>query len=316
MEPKKKITILVPVYNEEASIGRLYDALSSLMADEGLSRYDWELLFVNDGSGDASLPSLLALRDGDDRVNVLSLSRNFGKENALLAGLDYAGGDAVIIMDADLQDPVGIVPAMVEAWEQGWDDVYGRRRDRGGESWARRRLSLAYYSMLQRLANIDVLPNVGDFRLLDRRCVDALRRLRETQRYSKGLFCWIGFNKKEIIFDRESRRQGRSSFSMRKLFNLAIEGITGYTTSPLRLSTIVGFVVSLIAFVYLAVILGKTLLWGEPVQGYPSLMCVILFLGGCQLIAIGIIGEYVGRIFNETKNRPAYIPDTYNGRKV
>lgn len=314
MDTRKKITILSPVYNEEQSLDKLYEEINTLMTSDRYlgGRYDWELLLINDGSRDNSLSKMRELRRRDDHVNYVGLSRNFGKENALLAGFDYATGDCVIIMDADLQDPISVVPEMVKQWEDGYDDVYGKRRTRGRESWLRKKLSLAFYDVLQKNTDIDVFPNVGDFRLLDRKCVESLKQMRETQRYSKGLYCWIGYNKKKVEFDRDDRVGGKSSFNIRKLFNLGVEGIVGFTTSPLRFSTIVGFVISIVAFIYMLIMIFKTLMWGESVQGYPSLMCVILFLGGCQLIAIGIIGEYIGRIFNETKNRPAYIMELHN----
>lgn len=269
-------------------------------------------MFVNDGSLDNSLQKMRELRAADNHVCYVNLSRNFGKENAMLAGFDYATGDCVIIMDADLQHPVSVIPEMLKHWEDGYDDVYGKRRVRGRESWLRRRLSLMFYALLQKSTRIEILQNVGDFRLLDRRCVDSLKSLRETQRYTKGLYCWIGYKKKEIFYDQADRQNGQSSFNFIRLFNLAIEGITGFTTSPLRISSIMGFIVSLAAFIYLIVTLTKTIFFGESVQGYPTLVCIILFLGGCQLIAIGIIGEYIGRIFNETKNRPVYIAESYN----
>jgi glycosyltransferase involved in cell wall biosynthesis len=237
----------------------------------------------------------------------VDLSRNFGKENAMLAGFDYATGDAVIIMDADLQDPVDLIPQMIALWEEGYEDVYGKRATRGRESWLRKKLSLTYYRLLQKATRIEVLQNVGDFRLLDRKCINALKELRETQRYTKGLYCWVGFRKKEFTFDRGDRAAGKSSFNMRGLFNLAIEGVLCFTTMPLRIATIVGLVVAVIAFLYLAVIICKTLIFGEVVQGFPTIVCTILFMGGVQLLALGIIGEYVGRIFNETKGRPPYI---------
>lgn len=318
----KKITILVPAYNESESLPVLHHALVDLFegkADTDVfaaQDYQWDILIVDDGSSDDTSGVLAELRNSDQRVTYLTLSRNFGKENAMLAGLDNATGDAVIIMDADLQDPVEVIPEMVSYWNEGYDDVCGRRRSRGRESWVKRRLSLAYYDILRRSAHIDMMPNVGDFRLLDRRCVDALRELRETNRYSKGLFCYIGFSKKQVDFDRADRHTGHSSFNLRRLFSLAMEGITGFTTAPLRFASIMGIIVSFTAFVYLFFILFKTIFWGEPVRGYPTIMCVILFLGGCQLLALGIIGEYVGRIFNETKRRPPYIIDRRNGEKV
>lgn len=311
---KKKISLLVPVYNESGNLPRLKDALDSLA--DSLGQYDWEFLFVNDGSADDSLAVLRDMRSRDARVSVVNLSRNFGKENALLAGMDYAAGDAVVIMDADMQHPVEAIPEMLAWWEQGYEDVYGRRRSRGRESWLRKRLSLAYYSMLQGTTRIEVLQNVGDFRLLDRRVVRAICSLRETQRYTKGLYCWVGYNKKEVLFDQADRVEGKSSFNLRSLLNLAIEGITCYTTAPLRIASVAGLLVSLCAFIYLIFVIFKTLIYGESVQGFPTLLCVILLLGGLQLMAIGIIGEYIGRIFSETKQRPPYIVESYNEEKL
>lgn len=308
---KKLITILVPAYNEARNLPGLVDALSSL--SDSIDTYDWEFLIVNDGSSDNTSDVLRSLREQDIRVNYINLSRNFGKESAMLAGLDYAKGDCVVIMDADLQHPVSAVPEMIKAWEEGYDDVYGKRKTRGKESWLRKKLSLLYYSLLQKTTRIDILPNVGDFRLLDRRCVDAVRELRETQRYTKGLFCWIGFKKKPVEFESLDRTEGKSTFNFLSLLGLAIEGITGFTISPLRIASLLGVVVSIVAFIYLIFVIFKTIFYGEPVQGYPTLLCVILFLGGCQLLAIGIIGEYIGRIFNETKRRPPYLVDSYNG---
>uniref|UniRef100_UPI0025B34AFF glycosyltransferase family 2 protein n=1 Tax=Bacteroides acidifaciens TaxID=85831 RepID=UPI0025B34AFF len=305
------ITILVPAYNEARNLPGLVDALSSL--SDSIDTYDWEFLIVNDGSSDNTSDVLRSLREQDIRVNYINLSRNFGKESAMLAGLDYAKGDCVVIMDADLQHPVSAVPEMIKAWEEGYDDVYGKRKTRGKESWLRKKLSLLYYSLLQKTTRIDILPNVGDFRLLDRRCVDAVRELRETQRYTKGLFCWIGFKKKPVEFESLDRTEGKSTFNFLSLLGLAIEGITGFTISPLRIASLLGVVVSIVAFTYLIFVIFKTIFYGEPVQGYPTLLCVILFLGGCQLLAIGIIGEYIGRIFNETKRRPPYLVDSYNG---
>ncbi len=301
----KTISLIVPCYNEEANIQSLYDALSVLM--QSLPSYSFELLLVDDGSTDRTLERIKSLRAQDARCCYISLSRNFGKEHALLAGLDHATGHCAIIMDADLQHPVEVIPQMIALWEEGYDDVYGKRDDRGKESLLRRFLSVSYYRFLQKMARVDILPNVGDFRLLDRRCIDALCSLRESERYTKGLYCWIGFRKHEIHFAQESRRQGRSSFSYHQLFNLAVEGITTYTTAPLRISTILGLIVSIVAFVYMLYVLVKTMVVGEPVHGFPTLIIVILFLGGVQLISLGIIGEYLGRIFHETKHRPAYL---------
>ncbi|MCI9284612.1 MAG: glycosyltransferase family 2 protein [Muribaculaceae bacterium] len=310
----KKITVLIPAYNESASLPRLAAALSPLIDNKMTDTpYEWEILIVNDGSRDNTLAIIKELHEADPRYQYLNLSRNFGKENAMLAGLDYASGNAVVIMDADMQHPVDVIPLMIEQWEQGYDDVYGRRSSRGKESIARRQLTKLFYRILQKSTRIDILPNVGDFRLLDRKCINALRQLRETQRYSKGLFSWIGFSKKEIMFEQGSRTEGKSSFNFLSLLNLAIEGITCFTTAPLRFASVMGILTALCAIVYLIYVFVRTLLYGDPVAGYPTIMCVMLFLGGCQLIALGIIGEYISRIFYEAKRRPVYIVESFSG---
>lgn len=301
----KKVTIIVPCYNESASLPILSAALQQLMDSQ--TAYEWEVLFVNDGSHDLTLEMIKSLREADKRFCYIDLSRNFGKENAMLAGLDYATGDCAVIMDADMQHPPTLVPTMLAKWEEGYDDVYARRTFRERESWMRRTLTRVYYKLLQRTTRFDILPNVGDFRLLDRKCVDALKQLRETQRYTKGLFCWIGFRKIEVEFEHHDRAAGKSTFSYSQLFNLALDGITSYTTAPLRISTVMGIVISILAFFYMIFIVVKALIIGEPVQGFPTLMTAILLLGGLQLFSLGIIGEYLGRIFHETKNRPVYI---------
>lgn len=283
----------------------LHVRLATLM--DSMTAYKWELLLVNDGSSDKTMDVVRELRAMDSRVCYIDLSRNFGKERAMLAGMDHATGDCMVIMDADLQDPPEVIPEMIKHWEDGWEDVYARRVSRGKESWLRRKLSLCYYSVLQKTTKVDVLQNVGDFRLIDRKCIDALKQMRECERYTKGLFSWMGFKKKEITFDRHDRAAGESSFNFFKLMLLGIDGITSFTTAPLRFATVLGFAVSVFAFIYMCYVLVKTLVWGDPVAGYPTLIIVILFLGGVQLISLGIIGEYLGRIFNETKDRPVYI---------
>lgn len=310
----KLVTLLIPCFNEEKSLPLLWDQLKPLMDSNG--QYQWQVLFVNDGSRDNTLSLLKQLADSDFRVNYVSLSRNFGKENAMLAGFDYASGDCMVIMDADLQHPPHLVLEMLKYWEEGYQDVYARRNSRDTDSWLRKKLSNAYYRLLQKASRTEVLPNVGDFRLLDRKCIDALKSLRETERYTKGMYCWIGFRKKEILFEPAERVAGESTFSYRKLVGLAMEGITSYTTAPLRISTIIGFIVSLFSFILLLYFLIKSLIWGDPVQGFPTLIIIILFLGGMQLLSIGIIGEYLGRVFNETKNRPVYIVDECNLEKL
>lgn len=278
----------------------------------GEKQYQWEFLFVNDGSKDNTLELLKSYHAADASVHYVDLSRNFGKENAMLAGFDYAQGDCVVIIDADLQDPPEIIPEMIEYWRQGFQDVYARRRSRGKEPWLRRKLSLAYYNILQHSSRFDVLQNVGDFRLLDRKCVEALKKLRESERYTKGLFCWIGYKKKEVLFDRHDRVAGQSSFNFRKLFALALDGITSFTTAPLRISTVMGLLLSVFSFLYMCFFLAKTIFFGDPIKGFPTLIIVILLLGGIQLLSLGVIGEYLGRVFNESKNRPVYLINEYS----
>lgn len=313
MEEKKLVTILVPAYNEQEVLNMLYERLKKIM-DEN-SNYDFEILFVNDGSKDNSLKIMQELRQKDKRVCYLNLSRNFGKETGMIAGLDYSKGDAVIIIDADLQDPPELIPEMIKYWEEGYDDVYAKRRSRKGETWLKKFTSTMYYKVLQAFTKIQIQKDTGDFRLLDRRCVEALKSMRESQRYTKGLFSWIGYNKKEILYDRDPRAAGQTKWNYKKLVDLSIDGITSFTTSPLRWSAILGIVVSIIGFIYMLYIIIKTLVYGVEVPGYASTMVIILFLGGVQLIFLGVIGEYLGRAFYETKGRPLYFIERYNEEK-
>ena len=310
----KKVSILIPCYNEEQSLPLLYPELKKLM--DGEVMYEWEVLFVNDGSKDNTLNIIKVLRSADNRINYVNLSRNFGKENAMLAGFDYVTGDCMVIMDADLQDPPSLIPQMLEYWELGYQDIYAKRANRGKESWLRKKFSLLFYKILDNSTRFDILQNVGDFRMLDRQCIDALKQLRESERYTKGMFCWIGYRKKEVIFDRGDRVAGESNWNFWSLFNLAIEGITSFTTAPLRFATIAGFIIAVITFIYALYFLTKTLLIGDPVQGFTTLIVVVLFLGGIQLMAIGVLGEYIGRIFNESKNRPTYLANEYNEERI
>lgn len=301
----KKVSVLIPCFNEAQTLPALYEELKKLADTQ--TAYDWELMFVDDGSVDATLDVLKQLHIKDERVCVLSLSRNFGKENALLAGIDNVSGDCVVVMDADLQDPPSLVPEMLTYWEDGYQDVYAKRRDRGREPWIRKMFSLLFYRIMAHATRFELLQNVGDFRLLDRQCIDAMRCLRETERYNKGLFCWIGFKKKEVLFDRGNRSEGESRWSFWSLLNLAIDGITSFTTAPLRFATIIGAIIALGAFCFLVFYISKTLIFGDPVQGFTTLVSVVLFLGGVQLLSIGILGEYIGRIYNEAKGRPNYV---------
>lgn len=307
----KKVTIMIPVHNEEKVLPLLVESLNRIM--ESGDGYMWDVLLINDGSTDGSLDILRRLHDEDVRYGYIDLSRNFGKEKAMLAGYDHAEGDCVITMDADLQDPPELVVEMLQLWEHGYDDIYAQRRSRGRESWLRKSLSLSFYRLLQSITDIDILPNVGDFRLLDRKCVDALCRMRENERYTKGLFCWIGFKKKSILFDRGDRAAGKSSWRMKTLFNLAIDGITSFTTAPLRIAAVAGAFTALVSLGLMFYYLFKTLFYGDTTTGFPTLVVLILFLGAIQLLALGIIGEYLGRIFIETKRRPPYLIREING---
>jgi glycosyltransferase involved in cell wall biosynthesis len=311
---KKLITILVPAYNEQEVLHMLYERLKKII--DSNTKYDFEILLINDGSKDKTLSIMEDLRKKDNRICYLNLSRNFGKETAMIAGLDFSKGNAVIIIDADLQDPPELIPEMIKYWEQGYDDVYAKRKSRSGETWFKKFTSKMYYKTLQNVTKIEIQKDTGDFRLLDRRCVDALKSIRESQRYTKGLFSWIGFNKKEILYDRDPRAAGSTKWNYKKLIDLSIDGITSFTTAPLRWSAILGLIISGIGFIYMIYIIIKTILLGVDVPGYASTMVVILFLGGIQLIVLGVIGEYLGRAFYETKGRPLYFVDKYNETKI
>ena len=307
---KKLVTILIPAYNEEEALPILYERLVKLM--DSLPQYNFELLFVNDGSRDKTLDILKEMRKSDSRICYVNLSRNYGKEVAMIAGFDYVNGDCMINIDADLQDPPELIPEMLKFWEEGYDDVYAKRKSRKGESILKKLTSWGYYRVLQSMTNIQIQTDTGDFRLLDRRCVEAIRQMRESQRYTKGLYSWIGYKKKEILYDRDARVAGKTKWNYRQLANLSIDGITSFTTSPLRWAAIIGMLVSLCGFIYMIIIIAKTLISGIDVPGYASMMVVILFLGGLQLIFLGIIGEYLGRAFYESKGRPLYFIDCYN----
>ncbi|MDN4081937.1 MULTISPECIES: glycosyltransferase family 2 protein [Paenibacillus] len=309
----KTITILIPAYNEEEVIYQLYSRLTKVI--DSITGYNFELLFVNDGSKDNTVEILGNLGKKDRRISLVDLSRNFGKEVAMIAGLDFSVGDAVVIIDADLQDPPELIVEMIKYWEQGYDDVYAKRATRAGETWFKKWTASSFYKLLQKMSRIPIQENTGDFRLLDRRCIEALKQLRETQRYTKGMFSWIGFNKKEILFNRDSRAAGETKWNYYKLLDLAIEGITSFTTAPLRFSAMLGVFISIGAFFYMIFIITRTLIFGGSVAGYASLMTVILFLGGIQLLSLGIIGEYLGRVFNETKSRPLYFVKEYRNGK-
>ena len=309
---KQLISVLIPAYNEEEVLPHLMERLGKLTSEN--ASFDWELLFVNDGSRDRTLELIRKYAEADARISYLNLSRNFGKETAMIAGLDHARGDAVVIIDADLQDPPELIPEMIDWWQKGYDDVYARRNSRAGESWLKIATSKLFYKLLQRSTSIPIQVDTGDFRLLNRRSVDAIREFRESNRYTKGFYSWIGYRKKEIRYDRDPRAAGETKWNYAKLVNLAINGITSFTTTPLRISAMLGFMVSLAAFVYILYLLVRPLFGVSTGDGYSSLMAVILFLGGVQLLSLGVIGEYIGQIFIESKRRPLYLVDEYHTR--
>ena len=306
----KTITLLIPAYNEEEVLGFLFDRLDGIATS--IKNYKFEFLFVNDGSRDNTLEIIKSQAKKDSRVSYINLSRNFGKEIAMIAGIDHVRGDAMVIIDADLQDPPELIPEMIKHWEEGYDDVYARRSSREGETWLKKKTSEMYYKILQSSTNIPIQIDTGDFRLLDRRCIDALKQFRESQRNTKALFSWIGYKKKEILYNRDPRLAGTTKWNYRKLSNLAIDGITSFTTAPLRIATITGLLISAISFLYIIYLLVRPLFGVSTGAGYSSTLAVILFMGGVQMLFLGIIGEYIGRIFNETKNRPLYFIEEYH----
>ena len=309
----KKISIIVPAYNEEESLPFLYERLTNLL--NSIEDYEFEVLFINDGSKDKTLEIIKELRQKDERFCYVNLSRNFGKEVAMMAGLDYARGDAVIFIDADLQDPPELIPELIKYWEEGYDDVYAKRKSRDGETFLKKFTSKMYYKILQRMSRVEIQEDTGDFRLLDRRCVNALKKLRESQRCSKSMFSWIGYKKKEVLFDRDARIAGKTKWNYKKLVDLAIDGITSFTTSPLRLATYISIPTFIMLAVYALYVIAKCFVVKEVVHAYQAIILLILFFSGIQILLFGIVGEYLGRIFNETKNRPLYLVDEYNGEK-
>ena len=309
----KKISIIIPAYNEEESLPFLYERLEKLM--DSISNYEFEILFVNDGSKDNTLNLIKEYREKDNRISYVDFSRNFGKEIGMIAGLDYATGDAVIFMDADLQDPPELIPEMIKYWEEGYDDVYAQRKSRAGETFLKKFTSKMYYRVLQSLTSVPIQKDTGDFRLLDRRCVNALKKLRETDRNSKSMFSWIGYKKKAVFYDRDPRVAGKTKWNYKKLIDLAIDGITSFTTSPLRISTYIAIPTFLALFVYFIYVIIKCIRFNIAIQAFQATILLILFFSGIQILLFGIIGEYLGRIFNASKNRPLYLVNEYNGKR-
>jgi glycosyltransferase involved in cell wall biosynthesis len=301
------ISIVVPVYNEADGIAEFNRRLSDVRAKL------WErseVIYVNDGSRDDTFAILRLLRERDPTISIVNLSRNFGKEIALTAGLDHSHGDAVIVIDADLQDPPELIPVLIKRWrEDEADVVFARRSSRAGESWFKKVTAYGFYRVINAISRQRVPVDTGDFRLLSRRAVDAVTMLRERHRFMKGLFAWIGYRQVAVPYERDSRLAGSTKWNYWRLWNFSLEGITSFSIAPLKVATYIGLFTAIIAVVYGILIIGRTILFGNPVPGYPSLLVIMLFLGGVQLVSLGIIGEYVGRIFNETKQRPLYLVD-------
>jgi glycosyltransferase involved in cell wall biosynthesis len=297
------LSIVVPAFNEAAGIAEFHRRLATVVDAIDVAG---EIIYVNAGSEDDTLQLLQSIREQDSRVAIIDLSRNFGKEIAMTAGLDHARGEAVVVIDADLQDPPELIPELIKKRREGFDVVYARRTLRRGEPWFKRQSAHFFYRIMEKIGPVGIPRDTGDFRLISRRAVDALGQIHESHRFMKGLFSWIGFTQTFVEYERDPRIAGKTKWNYWKLWNLALEGITSFTVSPLKISTYLGLLVAVGAFAYGAFTILKTLIFGADLPGYPSLMVVILFMGGVQLIAIGVIGEYLGRVFNETKNRPLY----------
>ncbi|MBE9610391.1 glycosyltransferase family 2 protein [Chitinilyticum piscinae] len=308
---KPLLSVVVPAYNEEAVLEVFHSRMSALF-DE-LPDYRCEMIFVNDGSRDRTQTIIDDLCRRDVRVACVNLSRNFGKEIAMTAGFDHANGDAVIVIDADLQDPPELIHDFIREWKNGYDVVYAKRTHRDGETWLKKVTASAFYKVMDKVSGKVKIPrDTGDYRLMSRRSVDALLQLREQHRFMKGLFAWVGFPSKAIEYRRDPRAAGETKFNYWKLWNFALEGITSFTIAPLKIATYLGLLTAVLAFGNGLWIIGKTLIWGEAVRGYPTLLVTVLFLGGVQLFFIGVLGEYLGRIFGETKQRPLYFVQGYH----
>ena len=299
----QRLTVIVPSYNEAAVLEVFHERLSRVLDELPL---EGSVLYVDDGSADGTWDIIESLARRDARAGALKLSRNFGKEAAMTAGLDEVDADAVVVIDADLQDPPELIPALIEQWHACYDVVYATRSARTGETGFKRLTSSAFYRTMERLSDTPVPRDTGDFRLLSRRALEALRQLRERQRFMKGLFAWIGYRQTAVHYQRDPRHAGKTKWNYWRLFQLAVDGITSFSTAPLRVATWTGLSASILAFGYGLWVLTKALLYGDPVRGYPTLMLVILFLGGVQLLALGVIGEYLGRNYAESKQRPLY----------
>jgi glycosyltransferase involved in cell wall biosynthesis len=299
-----RISVVVPLYNEEENIDALFRRLLAVL--EALNT-SYEVICVNDGSRDNTLKNLVEYHQRYPQIKVVNLSRNFGKDIAMSAGIDYSQGMAVIPIDADLQDPPELIAEMIEKWHEGYDVVYASRRVRIGESWFKRFSAEGFYQVINKLSRVSIPPNTGDFRLIDRRVVESIKKMPERQRFMKGIFAWVGYKQTSILFDREPRYQGQTKWNYWKLWNFAIDGITSFSFLPLKVWTYVGLIIALVSLVYASFLILRTIIFGIDVPGYASLMVAVLFLGGIQLLTLGIIGEYIGRVYEEVKGRPLYL---------
>lgn len=302
------LTVIVPVYNEQDVLPEFHSRLTAVL---NTIEKPCEILYVDDGSKDKSWQILTHYISQDPRVSLISLSRNFGKEIAVSAGLDHAKGEAIVLIDSDLQDPPELIPSFIKQWQNGYDVVYGQYTKRHGESWLKKKSAFLFYRMIHHTTSLKLPKDASDFRLLSRRAVNALKSLKEQHRFMKGLFCWIGYPQIGITYQRSPRFAGKTKWNYWKLWNFALEGITSFTITPLKFATYLGLCTAFGAFIYALITICKTLIFGNEVQGYTSIMVVMLFLGGVQLITLGVIGEYLGRMFNETKNRPLYLIKEY-----
>lgn len=298
-----EISIVIPLYNESESIEHLFARLTPVLVGLNLN---YEIICVNDGSQDDTIKRLIQLNQQDPTIKIVSLSRNFGKEIALTAGIDYASGAAVIPIDADLQDPPELIEKLIAKWREGYDVVYATRRSRQGDTWLKRISAMAFYQTIGRMSHVPIPANTGDFRLLDRRVVEAIKKLPERTRFMKGLFAWVGYKQTSVLFDREPRYRGQTTWNYWKLWNFALDGIISFSFLPLKIWSYVGVTISVVSLLYALMLVIRTLIFGVDVPGYASLMVAILFLGGIQLITLGVLGEYLGRVYEEVKGRPLY----------
>jgi glycosyltransferase involved in cell wall biosynthesis len=302
------LSVVVPVFNEQDVLPEFHRRLVAVLDHLDVTS---EIIYINDGSKDSSLLMMKELWASEERVAIVNLSRNFGKETAVTAGLDHVRGDAAVVIDADLQDPPELIVSMIEKWREGYDVVYASRLERQGETWIKRTTAGMFYRLMEKVGEAPIPANVGDFRLMNKRFLEALGNCRERRRFMKGLFAWVGFKQVAVTYNRDPRFAGETKWNYWKLWNFAIEGITSFTIAPLKIATYFGLLTASVSLTYGIFIVCRTLMMGREVPGYASMMVVILFLAGAQLIAIGVIGEYVGRIFVETKARPLYLIETY-----